>query len=192
MLWIRREWHIQSMKTKTTILYSSATDRAEPLARAAAEGAFEADGDVRLRRVPNWKGSAEVRVLQAEPTSTDETPTIPEGSWDDLAWADAIIFGTPTSLGLPAPELAKFLVDGPPRSLTDKVVSSFAWGTSTFGEREMGLTALNHALTRLGCIYVAPESASGELPLGELEMVRRQAGRTVSIARLLIAGRARA
>lgn len=87
---------------KVAIIYYSQTGTTHKMALAVEEGAKSAGAETRLLRVketapnevygsiPNWKQHLE------------ETSGVAEATNDDLEWADAIIFGTPTRYGLPA------------------------------------------------------------------------------------------
>src|SRR6187455_1266207 len=97
---------------KVLIPFYSRTGTIEALAKAVAEGAQSEGAEVRLRRarelvghdalssVPGWKESAEAMNAR-----------YPEPTAEDAAWADAVIFGTPTRFGSVASEL-KAYIDG--------------------------------------------------------------------------------
>lgn len=163
------------MKTKTAIIYSDDNNR---LAQAVAKGAYEADGDVRLRHVP-------------EPSIESAPRGIPEASPEDLEWADTILIGTSARSGLPSAHLLAFLEDCAHQSWTVKVVSTFACSTKTEGERDCALQVLTMMLCRRDCIFIPPSFSSNAEVRADIERARQQGRRTVSIARQLISGRLR-
>ena len=76
-----------------------------------------------------------------------ETQDVEEATNDNLAWADAIIFGTSTRYGLPTAQLKQFLdmtgglwVKG---ALVNKVCSSFTCTDTSHGGQETTIITLN-------------------------------------------------
>jgi NAD(P)H dehydrogenase (quinone) len=89
-----------------------------------------------------------------------ETAHIPVASPDDLEWADAVIFGTPTRFGNVAAQLKQFLdslggmwAQG---KLADKVYSGFVTTSTNHGGQESTLLALYNSIHHFGGILVAP------------------------------------
>src|SRR5688572_13797813 len=93
------------MTVKVAVIYYSATGAVRALAEAVAAGAASAGAEVRLRRVAD--------LAPAAPATTNGPATTgpATASLDDLAWADAFAFGTPTRFGTPAAQLKQF-IDG--------------------------------------------------------------------------------
>ena len=94
------------MSVNVLIAFYSRNGATEALANAIAEGARSQGAEVRLRRArevvgpeiiataPGWKENAErMNKLYEAPTA------------DDAAWADAIVFGSPTRFGAVTSEL---------------------------------------------------------------------------------------
>ena len=182
------------------IIFYSAAGTVQALAEAAAEGAEKAGAQVRLRRV-------------AEPDPAPAAPSEAAAGLDDLAWADAVLFGTPARFGNPAAELKAFL-DTTGRlwregALTDKVYSAFTASSTAHGGQESTLLALGNVFYHWGGIIVPPgytdpiqfrsgnpygtSHVSGDGPPGEvaLQAARYQARRAVETAAALKAGRCR-
>jgi NAD(P)H dehydrogenase (quinone) len=194
------------------VIYYSATGTVHALAQAAATGAEKAGAEVRLRKV---RELAPDSAIDANPDWGEHlraTADIPEAIPDDLAWADVIIFGTPTRFGGVASQLAAFIdTTGPlwqEGRLADKVYTAFTASQTAHGGQESTLLALDHVFHHWGGIIVAPgytdpiqydsgnpygtSHVSGEGPPDDVaqEAARHQAGRAVEVAAMLKAGRA--
>jgi len=203
------------MKTRTAVIYYSATGSTYRLAEAIAEGAFESDGDVRVRKVRETAHNEAIASNEGWASHRQRTRHVPEASLEDLGWADVVILGTPARFGLPAAPLKQFIDSAGPLwgagKLMNKVVSSFASAAHPHGGQETTLVALNNVFYHWGAIIVPPgyldpiQIATGN-PYGVsfagengaalpdetvLAAARHQGRRTVAIARLLLAGRSR-
>src|SRR4029450_11057324 len=126
------------MTAKVAVIYYSATGTVHALAEALADGADSVGAEVRLRRV------AEL----APEGAIDQTPlwrqhgdpvagAVSEASLDDLVWADAYAFGTPTRFGVPSAQLKQFI---------DQAVE--LWRDGTLADKPV--TALTSAFNRHG------------------------------------------
>ena len=198
---------------KVLIPFYSRTGTIERLALAVAEGAAAEGAEVRLRRardlvsadvmasVPGWAESAEaMNARYAAPTT------------DDAAWADAVIFGTPTRFGSVSSELKAYIdsLGGlwAKGALNGKAGSAFAGSGQAHGGNEATVISLWNPLAHLGFIIVptgyadpamfagagSPYGASvvsGHPPSGpseaELAVARFQGKRVAQVAKKLIA-----
>ena len=128
--------------TKVAVIYYSATGTVHALARAVTEGAASAGARTRLRWV------------------ADGPPTEHEATIDDLAWADAIAFGTPTRFGTPAGQLKTFIdrsVDlWRAGGLTDKPVTAFTSTYHRHGGSEATILSLSNVFYHWGALIVPP------------------------------------
>src|ERR1700758_2922575 len=97
------------MSVKVSIIYYSATGTTYELARAVEEGASAAGAEVRLRKVHELAPEEAIASNQGWAAHRLHSQHVKEATMDDLAWADAIIFGTPTRYGLPTAQLKQFL-----------------------------------------------------------------------------------
>lgn len=145
---------------KVAIIYYSQTGTTHLLAKAVEDGAKAAGAETRLLKVretapdelwgnnPVWKQHIE------------ETSGIAEASNDDLEWADAIIFGSPTRYGLPAAQIKAFIDQTgalwAKGALTNKIGSSFTTTATPHGGQEATILALNTAFYHWGMIIVSP------------------------------------
>jgi NAD(P)H dehydrogenase (quinone) len=145
---------------KVAIIYYSQTGTTYELAKAVEEGAKSAGAETRLLRV---KETAPAEVWEKNDkwkNHLDETSDVAEASNDDLEWADAIIFGTPTRYGLPAAQLKDFMDQTgglwAKGALTDKIGSSFTTTATEHGGQEQTILAVNTAFYHWNMIIVAP------------------------------------
>ncbi|MBF5045327.1 NAD(P)H:quinone oxidoreductase [Aggregicoccus sp. 17bor-14] len=200
-------------KVKLAVIYYSATGVTYQQALAVEEGAKAAGAEVRLRKVKELAPDQAIQSNQGWSKHRTETQHVPEATNDDLTWADAIIFGTPTRYGLPSAQLKQF-IDGTgglwaKGALVNKVMSSFTSTATKHGGQETTLVALNNVFYHWGAIIVAPGyvdpiqfeagnpygashvSANGTIPPDETakKAARFQARRVVEVTAQLLAGR---
>ncbi len=168
------------------VVYYSLTGNVRILAEAAAEGAA--------------KAGAEVRLLP-----------VAEAANEDLVWADAVLFGTPTRYGSMAAPVKEFIdATGPlwqAGRLAGRVYGAFVSTASAHGGQESTLLSFLTVFSHWGGIIVPPGftapiqfasgnpygtshvSAKGSRP-GDVERdaARYQARRVVAVAAALKAG----
>jgi NAD(P)H dehydrogenase (quinone) len=97
------------MAVKVAIIYYSATGTTYLLARAIENGARDAGAELRFRKVHELAPEEAIASNEGWAAHRLESQDIQEATNDDLTWADAIIFGTPTRYGLPTAQLKQFL-----------------------------------------------------------------------------------
>src|SRR6266849_4014971 len=148
------------MATKVAIIYYSATGTTYQLARAVEQGASEAGAEVRFRKVRELAADEAIASNQGWAAHRLESQHVQEATNDDLTWADAIIFGTPTRYGLPTAQLKQFLdttgklwAEG---ALLNKVCSSFTSSATQHGGQETTIISLNMTFYHWGAIIVGP------------------------------------
>lgn len=151
------------MTVKLALIYYSATGTTYRLARGIEEGAKEAGAEVRLRKVRELAPEEAIASNEGWAAHRLETQDIAEATLDDLEWADAIIFGTPTRYGLPSAQLKQF-VDSTgglwaTGKLLNKIGSSFTSVATLHGGHETTITAINNIFYSWGSIIVAPSYA---------------------------------
>ncbi|MNI29175.1 NAD(P)H dehydrogenase (quinone) [compost metagenome] len=189
------------------IIYYSSTGTNYQLAKAAAEAAKEAGAEVKVLRVAETAPEAAIASNPAwkahyEATKDEVTVATP----NDLEWADAIIFSTPTRFGNVASQIKAFIdttgglwFQG---KLANKVVSSMVTASNANGGQESTVLALNNTFYHWGAILVPPgytdpiifqsggnpygtsvtAKESGEIASSSLEAAKHQARRTVTVA----------
>lgn len=148
------------MSVKVAVIYYSATGTTYRLARAVEEGARGAGAEVRLRKVRELAPEEAIQSNQGWAENVRETQDVAEATNDDMTWADAIIFGTPTRYGLPTAQLKQFL-DGTgglwaSGALVNKVCSSFTSAATHHGGQEATILSLNTTFYHWGGLIVGP------------------------------------
>ena len=146
--------------TKLAIIYYSATGHGTTMAKRAAAAAEAAGAEVRLRHVAETRDPESFAENPAWTANYDATKDLPAATSDDIVWADAVIFGSPTRFGSPAAQLRAFLdslgglwSDG---KLADKVYAGFTSSSTLHGGQESTLLALYITLMHWGGIIVPP------------------------------------
>jgi NAD(P)H dehydrogenase (quinone) len=143
---------------KVAVIYYSSTGNVYKLARAVEEGANEAEAEVRFRRA---RELAPEEAIKSKPDwwkHHQETLDVPEASMDDLEWADAYAFGTPTRFGNVSAQLKQFLdqtgglwFQG---KLADKAVGVFTSASTLHGGQETTIASLFNVFVHWGAIVV--------------------------------------
>lgn len=149
------------MTVRLAVIYYSATGSVHALADAVAQGATEAGAEVRLRRVAELAGEEAIDSNPAWRTHVDATRnSVAEATLEDLEWAEAYAFGTPTRFGLPAAQLKQFLdltgAQWQAGVFAGRPVTSFTSAQNQHGGQESTILALNNVFYHWGCLIVAP------------------------------------
>ncbi len=146
--------------TKVAIIYYSATGTTYELAKAVEAGAKEAGAETKLLKVKETAPEAAINSNEGWKKNIEATKDIGEATTDDLEWADAIIFGTPTRYGGATSQLRAFIdttgglwAKG---ALIDKIGSSFTTVATAHGGHENTVLSLNSVFYHWGMIIVSP------------------------------------
>lgn len=146
------------METKVAVIYYSSTGNVYGLARAVEEGAKEAGAEVRLRRVRELAPEKAIRSNPAWHEHAVRTRDVPEACLEDLEWADAYVFGTPTRYGNVSSQLKQFIdttaglwEEG---KLANKLVSGFTSTHELHGGKESTLLSMYNVFYHWGAIIV--------------------------------------
>jgi NAD(P)H dehydrogenase (quinone) len=146
--------------TKLAIIYYSATGHGTTMARHVAAAAEAAGAEVRVRHVAETNDPESFAHNPAWTANYEATKDLPTASGDDIVWADAVIFGTPTRFGSPAAQLRTFIdslgglwADG---KLSDKVYAGYTSSNTLHGGQETTLLSLYITLIHWGGIIVPP------------------------------------
>ncbi|MFD7846249.1 NAD(P)H:quinone oxidoreductase [Nocardia sp. NPDC059764] len=164
------------MLVKVAVIYYSATGTVHALAKAVAAGAAASGAEVRLRRVAELAPDSAIDQNPLWRKHADAARSVPEASLEDLAWADALAFGTPTRFGAPAAQLKQFIdqTGGLWRegALADKPVTAFTSAFNRHGGSEATILSLANVFYHWGALIVPPGftdpavSAAGGNPYG--------------------------
>lgn len=149
-----------SIAVNVAVIYYSSTGNVHALAEAAADAAVKAGAEVRLRRVAEIAPAEDVAANEAWAQHLEATSHIPDATLEDLTWADAVLFGTPTRFGAMASQLKQFIdttsgVWGE-GLLTDKVYSAFTSTYNNHGGQESTLLSLYNVIYHWGGVIVPP------------------------------------
>ena len=108
----------------------------------------------------------------AELLAIDADGNLPEGAWEQLAAADAIVFGTPTYMGGPSWQFKKFADASSKawftRAWQDKFFAGFSVSASLNGDKGQTLAYLNTLAAQHGGLWIS----LGMLPANQLAATR--------------------
>jgi NAD(P)H dehydrogenase (quinone) len=142
------------------VIYYSSTGNVHALAEAIAAGAEDAGATVRLRKAAELAPSEAIDSNPAWRAHLTNTADIPEATHDDLRWADAYAFGTPTRYGNVSSQLKQFLDTTASLwaagELANKAATAFSSAINPHGGNESTLLALYNTMYHWGAIVVAP------------------------------------
>lgn len=164
------------MTTKLLIAYYSSTGTGTQMATWAKEAA-EADGaEVRLRKVHELAPEVAIDSNPLWRKNTENTNEIQEVTSEDLLWADAYIFSSPSRFGVMASQLKQFfdLQGGlwAQGKLANKFVSAFSSAQNPNGGQEQVIQGIYTVMQHWGAIIVpagyvnASTFAAGGNPYG--------------------------
>jgi NAD(P)H dehydrogenase (quinone) len=199
---------------KVSVIYYSATGSVYAMAQQAVEAAEKAGAEVRLRKVRELAPQEAIASNEGWSKHALETESVQEATPDDIVWADAVIFGTPTRYGNVAAQLKQFLDTLGPQwaqgQLANKVYTGFVSVGTGHGGHETTLLSLYNSIHHFGGVIVSPgytdplkfsdgnpygashTSANGANPPGETDLaaVAYSAKRATEIAAQLKRGAA--
>ncbi|OKH67383.1 NAD(P)H:quinone oxidoreductase [Mycolicibacterium sp.] len=146
--------------TKLAVIYYSATGHGTSMAQRVAKAAESAGAEVRVRHVAETADPESFAHNPAWTANYEATKDLPAASGDDVVWADAVIFGSPTRFGSVASQLRGFLdsLGGlwSQGKLADKVYAGFTSTNTAHGGQETTLLTLYVTLMHWGGIIVPP------------------------------------
>ncbi|MFC5202436.1 NAD(P)H:quinone oxidoreductase [Streptomyces kaempferi] len=201
-----------SAPIKVAVIYYSSTGTIAEIGKEIAQYAEKAGAEVRLLKAAELAPQAAIDSNPAWAANAAATADIREATPDDIEWADAVVFGSPTRFGNIASQLKQYIdtlgglwAQG---KLANKVYSGFTSSATTHGGQESTLLALYTSFHHFGGIVVAPGytdaskfadgnpygtshvDAQGNNPVDDTtrEAARIQAERVVQIATALKAG----
>ena len=145
---------------KLAIIYYSSTATNYRLAQAMQVAAEAESAEVRLRKARELASDAAIDRNPRWRAHVEATRHIPEATLDDLAWADAYLFGTPTRFGNVASQLKQFIDTAgglwAQGKLANKVVAGFTSASNDHGGQESTLLALYNVFYHWGSLIVPP------------------------------------
>jgi NAD(P)H dehydrogenase (quinone) len=145
---------------KLAIIYYSSTGTIHGMAERLAAAGEKAGAEVRLRQVAELAPAEAIASNAAWSQHFDRTKDEPTATADDVVWADAVLFGTPTRYGNVASQLKQFLDTLGPQwgqgLLADKAYAGFTASMTAHGGQESTLLALYNTIYHFGGVVVAP------------------------------------
>ena len=158
---------------KVLITYYSMYGHIHKMAQAVADGVNSIPGaEAVLRRVPETL-SKDVLEKMGALNAQQAMAGVPVGTVDDLAAADAVIFGTPTRFGNMCGQMRQFL-DATGQlwargALVGKVGSVFASSNTQHGGQEATILSFHITLLHQGFIIVGlPYTFQGQMRMDEI------------------------
>ena len=146
--------------TKLAVIYYSATGHGTTMAQRVGQAAEAAGADVRVRHIAETHDPASFANNPAWTANYEATRDLPAATGDDIVWADAVIFGSPTRFGSAASQFRAFIdslgglwSEG---KLADKVYAAFTSSQTLHGGQETTLLTLYVTLMHFGGIIVPP------------------------------------
>ncbi|MEU8656796.1 NAD(P)H:quinone oxidoreductase [Actinoplanes philippinensis] len=145
---------------KLAIIYYSSTGTIHSMAQRLRESAEKAGAEVRLRQVTELAPAEAIASNAAWSQHFDRTKDEPKATADDVVWADAVLFGSPTRYGNVTSQLKQFIDTlGPQWSqglLANKAYAGFTASMTAHGGQESTLLALYNTIYHFGGVVVAP------------------------------------
>ena len=146
--------------SRLAVIYYSATGHGTAMAERVAGAAEAAGTEVRLRHIAETLDPQSFAQNPAWAANYEATKDLPAATGDDIIWADAVIFGSPTRFGGQTSQFRAFIdtlgglwAQG---MLADKVYAGFTSSQSAHGGQETTLINLYTTLMHFGGIVVAP------------------------------------
>lgn len=191
---------------KLAIIYYSSTGTNYQLAQWAKEAAEAAGAEAKILKVAELAPQAAIESNPAWKENYNATKDVPEATPEDIQWADAIIFSTPTRFGALPSQMKQFIdsqgglwASG---QTVNKVVSGMTSAQNPHGGQEATILSLYTTLMHWGAIIAAPGYSNpvlfkaggnpygtsvsvnqdGEMIEDAEDAVKHQAQRTIEVA----------
>ncbi|HZG78479.1 MAG TPA: NAD(P)H:quinone oxidoreductase [Paenibacillus sp.] len=148
------------MTVNLAVVYYSSTGANHQLAQWAAEAGRDEGAEVKLLRAAELAPQSVIDKVPLWKAHAEATKDIPVVTTDDIVWADAILFSTPTRFGVMASQLKQFLDTTGGiffQGLTaNKVVSAMSSAENPHGGQEATILSLYTMMYHWGAIVVTP------------------------------------
>ncbi len=149
-----------STPVKLAIVYYSSTGTIAEIAKELHDASVKAGAQVRLLKAAELAPAGAIASNPAWAAHHAATRDVPEASAEDIEWADAVLFGSPTRFGNISAQLKQF-IDGlgglwAQGKLADKVYSGFVSSATAHGGQESTLLALYNSIHHFGGVTVTP------------------------------------
>ena len=145
---------------KVAVIYYSTYGTNHRMAEIAEAAARDAGAEVRLRKVKETAPEGVVNGQDAWRAHAEFTAHNQEASLDDLEWADAYFFTSPTRYGGAASQMRAFIDSTGPLWAAGKLANKAATVTTSaqnpHGGQEVTILTMLVTLAHWGCILVPP------------------------------------
>ena len=192
------------MSVQLAVVFYSTYGTNHQMAQTAADAAREAGAEVRLRKVRETAPDEVVQAQDAWAAQQEAMSDVTVASPDDMKWANAYLFSSPTRYGGAASQMRSFIDTLGPLwqegALADKAFSAMTSAGNPHGGQETTLQTLYITAMHWGCILVPPGysdqsvfdaggnpygasiTAGGALSDEDTAMIQHQAKRLVQFA----------
>lgn len=148
------------MSVKLTVIYYSTYGTNFEMASIAAEAAKAAGAEVRLRKVPETAPAEVVAKVDGWKAVAESTAHISVATPDDVEWADAYLFSSPTRFGVQASQMRAFIDTLGPLwakgAMANKPLSAMTSAQNAHGGQEQTLVSFYATAIHWGCLIAAP------------------------------------
>lgn len=145
---------------RLAIVYYSTYGTNHQMAQIAAEAAEAAGAEVRLRKVRETAPEGVVAGQDPWKAQVERSASIPEATPEDMEWANAYLFSSPTRYGAAASQMRAFIDTLGPLwaqgKLANKAASAMSSAQNPHGGQETTVQSLNNMFCHFGCIIVPP------------------------------------
>ncbi|WP_136683734.1 NAD(P)H:quinone oxidoreductase [Falsirhodobacter xinxiangensis] len=146
--------------TKLAILFYSTYGTNHQMAEIAAEAARATGAEVRLLRIAETAPEAVVNGQDAWKAQAERTADIPVATVEDMEWADAYLFSSPTRFGGASSQVRAFIdtLGGAwfTGKLANKAISAMSSSQSRHAGQEATILGLYTTFMHWGAVIVAP------------------------------------
>ncbi|MEU9383166.1 NAD(P)H:quinone oxidoreductase type IV, partial [Streptomyces sp. NPDC048279] len=149
-----------STPVKLAVIHYSSTGTITEIAKELHDAGVKAGAEVRLLKVAELAPRAAIESNPAWVAHHAAIADLPEATAEDVAWADAVLFGTPTRFGNVSAQLKQFIdtLGGlwAAGRLVDKVYSGFVSSATAHAGQEATLLSLYTSIHHFGGVTVTP------------------------------------
>lgn len=151
--------------TKLAVIYYSATGHGTKMAQKIEEFAKAAGADVRVRHIAEQVDPSVFKDNPAWSANYEATKDLPAATGDDIVWADAVIFGSPTRYSNVTGSFQAFIdtLGGlwSQGKLADKAYAAYTSSQTLHGGQETTLQHIYQMVMHFGGIIVSPGYTDG-------------------------------
>ncbi|WP_127506431.1 flavodoxin family protein [Actinoplanes solisilvae] len=149
-----------SQPVKLAVIYYSSTGTGTAIVNEMVPAAEAVGAEVRVRKAAELAPQAAIDANPIWAAHHTDTSDVPAPTAEDIDWADAVIFGSPTRFGNMAAQLKQYIDTLSPLwlqgKLADKVYSGFTSTGTRHGGHESTLLAIYNSVYHFGGIIVPP------------------------------------